>query len=797
MRKSQLLNNNWQFHLGELPIPPKKIAKKSYAFGGLTASLPTEGTDRLPISSGGEHFLRLIAQGDREIGLRNLCDTDLDSHLDEHWREVELPHDWKVELPYENNPRNLMSGSKADGVAYYRKRFNLDEEDVKKGNKILLQFEGIVGITDVWVNGAYLGRNHSAYSGFEYDLTELAYYSKEGTNTVLVRVDTTQGHEGWWYDGAGIYKNVCLLITPKLHLDADSFYIYTKSLTENEAVLGVEVSVVNDEDQSISLAPKVKLSSQEITFEKQVIHSGQEAKFTTELVVEMPHLWSPEDPYLYQASASIGDDQVTKEYGIRTFHYDTKGFYLNGKSYQLRGVCEHQDFAGVGVALNQDIVDYKVKVMKDMGVNAWRSAHHFASNELLSACDRLGIILMNENRLPEASAWRIEDLKKNILRSRMHACLAFWSIGNEELVGNTEFGSRTVGKLVKIVKSLNYEALIVSAELLSPEGGVDEAYLRNFDILGVNYPEAGVMGNGAEIIHKNHPELPMMSTENASYFSTRGIYKDNADLCQCNNLGSMYSMILPGKRQPGEPGVGGTASPERVMEYMRTHTYMGGVFLWTAFDYFGEPSPFGWPGIGSQFGIADSCGFPKDYYYYYKAQWTKEPMVHIASHWNKEGLEISERGTVPIRVFSNAHSVELVVNGQSLGELELIDCQAEWDVVYEEGFLEVRAFDQHHKLLVSELVETSGKIAQVQQKILYEGKDTSLIALEAVDALGRLVPTAVDLIRIEGPAIRGLGNGDPADISADSKEEIHLFSGKALVIKEGKTEVIRIKKVEE
>lgn len=784
MRQTRLLNENWQFHLGELSLPPKKIAKKSYAFGGFTATLPSEGPDRLPISPGGEHFLRLIAQGDREIGLRNLCETDLYSELDEGWTERTLPHDWKVELPYENNPLNLMSGSKPDGIAYYRKRFDVAQDILDSGDRLYLMFEGVAGIADVWLNGAYLGRNLSSYTPLRFDATEMLYYGDEGTNTLLVRVDTTEGHEGWWYEGAGLYKSVQLERLPHVHLDEASLYIYTKELFTDQALLGIEVNVVNESNQAIKEAPQVSFATQTLHLDTQEIPAFSRSTFTAEVVLPSPQLWSPEQPYLYKAEVSTVTDQVSFHFGVRTFAYDTKGFLLNGEHYELRGVCEHQDFAGVGVALTQDLVNYKVKVMKEMGVNAWRSAHHFASQELLDACDRQGIILMNENRLPEASPWRFEDLRQDVLRSRSHASVAFYSLGNEELVGNTRYGSRTVGKIAQLVKSLNYEALTVSAELLSPQGEVNENYLTNFDILGVNYPEAGVMGDGAEIIHREHPNLPMMSTENASYFSTRGIYKDNAELCQCNNLGSMYSMILPGKRKPGELGVGGTARPELVLDYARSHSYMGGVFLWTAFDYFGEPSPFGWPGIGSQFGIVDSCGFPKDYYYYYQAHWTQAPMVHIASHWNKEGLKLSDQGTIPVRVFSNAASVELFVNGESQGSKSIVDCQAEWEVPYQEGKLLAKAYDQAAQVIATEEIETSDNSVALREQILYEGTDLTLLAVEAVDAEGHFVPTAMNTIQVDSDSVLALGNGNPADTSDFSRRKIQLFSGKALVILE-------------
>lgn len=781
MRTQINLNDGWAFHLDELAQRPNEIAKKAYAFGGITESLPQEGQDRLPVSPGGRHFLRLIAQGDEEIGLRNLCNTDLNTELDDSWKTVNVPHDWKVELPYEDNFLNLMAGSKPDGVAYYRKRFAIKRE--YEGQKLLLHFDGVARMADVWLNGAYLGHNNSGYTEFDFDISGLAYYEDEGLNTVLVKADTSRGQEGWWYEGAGIYKDVSLRILPQVSLAADDFYVYTQELTENEARLGYEFSLENATAQAVTKTVQVSVADfqTEVTLEVpahgQVSHHGE---FTLNDV----QTWSPETPHLYQASLKINEDQITKNFGVRTFAYDQNGFYLNGQSYELHGICEHQDFAGVGVALNQDIVDFKVKVMKNMGVNAWRSAHHFASKELLDACDRLGVLVMNENRLPEATPWRLEDMAKMVKKSRMNASIAFWSLGNEELVGNTEFGKRSIGKFAEVVRRLDQEHLIVSAELLSPEGFVDDDYLTNFDILGINYPEAGVMGAGGELIKQSHPDLPMMSTENASYFSTRGIYKDNGEACQCNNFGSMYSMVLPGKRQPGDPGVGGTAHPEEVMAYLKSHQYMGGVFLWTGFDYFGEPSPFGWPGIGSQFGIADVCGFPKDYYYYYKAHWTKEAFVHVMPHWNEAGLELDENGKTKVRAFSNQASLKLFVNGQSQGKQAVVDASANWEVTYVSGQIEVKAYDAAGNEVAHDVRQTAGVSTELATSVLYQGQDYDLVAVQAVDEAGREVPMENKEISISitNGQVIGLGNGDPADTSDFSLDKIKLFSGKALII---------------
>lgn len=777
----QLLNQEWQFHYGEIK-GIKKTAKKAHAFGGLTAPLADEAGERVTYSAGGDHFLKLIAQGNVENGLHNLAGTDLDSQMDGTWSTVTLPHDWKVQLPYENDPANLMSGSKPDGVGYYRRTFELSDTLLEQ-KRVILHFDGVMRMADVWLNGAYLGHNNSGYTSFEFDVTEMARYGAEGVNVLLVRVDTTTGPEGWWYEGAGIYKGVWLEVLPLVAIERDSVYAYTKKLTTTQAEVQLTMTVQNKSEEPAEVQPVIQLADESYVFEKKIIPSNEDASFTKTIQLNNPILWSPENPHLYEVNFWIAGDEVKKNFGIRTFAYDEQGFYLNGQPYELRGVCEHQDFASVGVALTQDIVDYKVKIMKEMGINAWRSAHHFASEELLDACDRLGVLVMNENRLLESTPWRVADLEKMVKQSRMHPSIAFWSIANEEVIGNTPMGSRIAKKLIRAIKKHDQEHLLVSAELLNPQGIIDEDYLANFDVLGVNYPEAGVMGSGAAIIKEQHPHMPMMSTESASYFSTRGVYKDDGDCCQCNNFGSMYSMVLPGKREPGDPGVGGTARPEEVLQYLQERPYMGGVFLWTAFDYFGEPAPFGWPGIGSQFGIADVCGFPKDYYYYYQSHWTKAPMVHVMPHWNREALDIDGNGEVAIRAFSNAEAVELFVNEQSFGRQSVADCQCNWRVPYVAGELKVIAY-QDNQEVAQDSRQTSDDMAKVQVKPIYTGKEQTLYEVNAFDAQGKFVPTANHELQIsaENGTVIGLGNGNPADISDYSKTNIHLFNGKALVI---------------
>lgn len=792
MREKKKINQQWQFHYGEVAAP-KKTAKKAHALGGLTAPLAEEAGEPIAYGAGGAHFLKLIAQGDAIQGLKNLAGTDFDSVLDQTWRSVTLPHDWKISQSYKNDPELLMSGSKEDGVGYYRKTFLLDDQLIDQ-RRVILHFEGVMCFADVWLNGAYLGRNNSGYTSFSFDISEMAKYGNEGTNVLLIRVDTTTGAEGWWYEGAGIYRDVWLEFLPLTSFDQESTYIYTKEIQDNRAMMGAEVCLENHSLETVEVSPVIRINEQVIQLGRQILAPFENKVIKETFVLSEPILWSPESPHLYEAGFQMETDRCRKTFGIRTFAYDAEGFSLNGKPYGLRGVCEHQDFAGVGVALNQDLVNYKVKTMKEMGVNAWRSAHHFASEELLDACDRFGVILMNENRLLESTPWRIADLEKMVRKSRMHASIAFWSVANEEVIGNTTLGSRIAKRLVRCIKQSNYECLVVSAELLNPEGVVDEDYLENYDVLGVNYPEADVMGPGAIKIKEQCSKLPIMSTESASYFSTRGIYKDNGEKCQCSNFGSMFSMVLPGKRQPGDPGVGGTARPEKVIRYLANHRYMGGVFLWTAFDYYGEPSPFGWPAISSQFGIADLCGFPKDYYYYYQAHWQKEPVLHLMPHWNEEGLEVDTGGMVSVRVFSNLTEIELFVNEKSYGTKVVADCMADWKVPYQAGTITATAYENNQKL-VETCHETSSMIQSVRSESIFEGEEYHLYKLEAIDSQQRFVPTADARLSVyvENGEVIGLANGDPINQDAHSLETLRLFQGKALVIVRTEDKDVQIK----
>lgn len=788
-----MLNENWKFHIGEVGMP-KKLSKKAHALGGFTASIIDEPGEIVPCGEGGKHFLKLIARGNEKEGLIKLAETDYNARMDDSWKDVSLPHDWKTEQSLVNDSALLMSGFKEEGIGYYRKQFLASSLD-PDNSRIILHFEGVMRLADVWLNGAYLGQNISGYSSFSFDITEMLHYEKEQPNTLLIRVDTTTGSEGWWYEGAGVYKQVWLEIRPLVSIDQESAYVYTKVIDKGNVILGIEMTVKNESEFNVKIQPRIEILGRSLLLAEKIVLSNERYVFSHEISFKEEEIiyWSPENPHLNNVVFQIESDQCVKKFGIRTFSYLEDGFYLNGELYQLKGVCEHQDFGGLGVALNQDIVDYKVLMMKKMGVNAWRSAHHFASEELLKACDKHGMILINENRLLESTPWRVNDLKKMVIKSRMHACLGFWSIANEEVIGNTVFGSRIVRRLARTIKQNNNECLVVSAELLNPEGVVTKEYFDHLNVLGVNYPEASVMGSGAIKIKKQYPKLPIMTTESASYFSTRGSYIDNEIMCECSNFGSSFSMILPGKRKPNEPGVGGTATPEQVIKFLTERPYMSGVFLWTAMDYYGEPIPFGWPAKSSQFGITDICGFPKDYYYFYKAQWTKEKMIHIMPHWNKEGLSIDKNGNVDVRVFSNMNEVELFINEVSYGKKQSRDCIFEWKVPYIPGVVQAWGGDYGKRFITSKQI-TSGPAVKVKVELLHQGTETNLYSISALDKDNCFVPTAMNEVSffVTGGIVLGCENGSPINTKTKQESRVSLFNGKAMIIVKKVTESIHL-----
>ena len=658
MREKIVFNSGWQFYYGEAG-PIHKTVKKSGGLGGLTSVLPGERGEAVKLGPAGKFFISMIPaqEGEESALLEMLLGGDLNASLT-GWRTVDLPHDWKTELEYTREKSVFMAGAKENGVGYYRKVFPLDKED--EGKYIAVEFNGVCRSASVWFNGCFLGDHYSGYTGFGFDLSDMANYGDEGDNVLLVRVDTTTGDEGWWYEGAGIYRDVYIVKTDALHVDTWGTYIHLDKLDEKYAMMIAETTVVN-----LGYEPRKALLDTVILDDQGNEVGKAGTSFTIDPLGNMtlvqrialpePRLWSPETPVLYTALSSIKEGSVTVDeyktpFGVRTVDYTTEGLLLNGKLVPLKGTCVHQDFAGIGAALPKDIHEYKIRKLLEMGSNAYRSAHHPADPALLDICDRLGMLVMDENRLMESSELRLGDLRDLVRRDRNHPSVVLWSLCNEEMIGGSAPAARMLRHLAGELRRLDTTRPVVSAELLPPGGMLNPDYFKIFDVLGLNYPESPMMGDNMDKAKAAYPNACYLNSETASYFSTRGAYADDWERCQNNNFGSRFSMMVPGKDIPNAFGAGGTARPEQALGFYASHPYSGGVFIWTGFDYRGEPSPFPWPAISSQFGIMDTCGFPKDYYYYYKAHWTTQPLIHIMPHWTwprREGEKLR------LRVFSN------------------------------------------------------------------------------------------------------------------------------------------------
>jgi beta-galactosidase len=795
MRTRELFNAGWQFCYGEAG-PILKTVNKSGCLGGLTSVLPGERGEAVKLGPAGKFFLSLLstAREDGESPLGSLFGTDTKAST-ARWRPVNLPHDWKTELEYTPDQNVFMAGAKENGVAYYRKVFPLARED--EGKHIAVEFNGVCRSASVWFNGCFLGDHYSGYTSFGFDLTDLANYGDEGDNVLLVRVDTTTGDEGWWYEGAGIYRDVYLLKTDTLHVDAWGTYIHLDKLEENAARMIAETTVVNRAYERRS----ARLDT--VFFDDRGNKAGNASTaFTIEPLGSLTlvqnislaegRLWSPETPVLYRALSSISEDGVVVDeyetpFGVRTLAYTTEGFVLNGKPLPLKGTCVHQDFAGLGAALPPDIQEYKIRKLLEMGSNAYRSAHHPADPALLDICDRLGMLVMDENRLLESSELRLGDLRDLIKRDRNHPSVVLWSLCNEEMIGGSAPAVRMLRHLANEVRRLDKTRPVVSAELLPPEGALNPEYFKIFDVLGLNYPESSLMGGNFSKVRAAYPGGRYLNSETVSYFSTRGAYTDDWERRRNNNFGSRFSMITPGKNVKDPIGAGGTARPEDALDFYAANPYTGGVFIWTGFDYRGEPSPFPWPAVSSQFGIMDTCGFPKDYYYYYKAHWTASPLIHVMPHWTWPGREGE---AVRLRVFSNCEEAEILVNGLSAGRKTCGPHWTEWELPYTPGVLEAVAY-RDGKEAVRELHKTAGAAAALvlegegwAEPVLRSG-GAAVVSVSALDREGNPVPAADNSVTFElsgNGRLLGLGNGDPADHSGDAYPVRRLFAGRAAAI---------------
>ncbi len=681
---------------------------------------------------------------------------------DAAWRRVDVPHDYVVEQPFDPKG-DTGHGSQPHGVGWYRRTFT--PPPAGAGQRCWLEFDGVYRDSVVFLNGALLGRHQSGYTSFRFDVTDALAPGKP--NVLAVRTDAT-ANEGWWYEGGGIYRHVRLVITDPVHVEPWGIFVRSEDVTAAQAAVRITVAM--------NVATAEHPAVENVILDpagKQVWSAMSDAGLSrVEVVarVAAPALWSPETPSLYTLVTTVRDgareaDRVETRFGIRSIRFDPdRGFLLNGKPVKLKGTCNHQDFAGVGVALPDALNAYKIRTLKAWGANAYRCSHHPPTPELLDACDRLGMLVMDENRHLGDTDEILGQVEAMVRRDRNHPSIVIWSTCNEEWNQGTELAAKQGKEIRDMLRNLDGTRPVTSA--MNQRNAWGKGLTTVEDVQGTNYnPE------GYDDFHRAHPTMPMVSTESHSTTTTRGVYWSDttAGFVSSFNGNTEYCWRMVAERD-----------------------FVAGTFVWTGFDYRGEPTPYGWPCISSHFGFLDTLGFPKDDAFYYRAWWGNAPSVHVFPHWNAEGKPAGK--PVPVRCYGNTERVELFVNGRSVGAKPMPKYgHVDWEVPYEPGTLVIKGFNGTVEA-ASETVETTGKPAAIRlvpdrADLTADGVDVAVVRVEIVDAKGRVVPTANNEVQftVSGGTILGVGNGNPSSHEPDRATRRHAFNGLCGVLLQSST----------
>ena len=744
------------------------------------------------------------------------------AYNDSHWRKLSLPHDWAIEGDfYAGNPSGAGGGALPGGIGWYRKHFLLDCE-AEPGGRYFIEFDGVYMNSTVYVNGQEVGHRPYGYSSFEYDITK---YLKRGDNVIAVKVDNSDQPNSRWYSGCGIYRHVWLTKTNAVHVKHWGVHVQTDAKTGQ---IKVEADVEGNNY-------KVRNTVYDA--------SGKEVG----LKVKNPHLWSVEDPYIYKVRTQVlvgGKvvDEVWTTTGFRDFKFDAEtGFWLNGKNFKLNGVCEHHDFGCLGAAVNEDAMHRKLSKLKAMGVNSIRSSHNPPAPELLNMCDTMGIIVMDESfdmwRRKKTAGdyarffeeWHERDLSDLILRDRNHPSILMWSIGNEVLEqwSSADADELTLEQANLILNAGHDASTLAHGEEMSPNSlltrhladivkrydttrpilaGCNEPDPNNhlfksgaIDIIGFNYHHQWVKD-----VPKNFPGKPFIFSESVSALQTRGYYKMPSDEItwapqewwlpytdpsyMCSAYDNMHASW--------------SSTHEETWDVVKHNAFVGGQYIWTGFDYIGEPTPYGFPARSSYFGVIDLAGFPKDTYYMYQSEWTTKPVLHLFPHWNwLEGQQIDMWC-----YYNNADEVELFINGKSQGVRRKTGEQPEgrydmhntkaklnseyhvgWRVTFNPGEVKVVARKDGH-VVGEQTIKTAGAPARIRLSKDYQGKNTTFITAEVVDKDGNLCPWADDMIYFnsEGDGkILGTDNGCQTSMENFKAPQRKAFFGKCMVVVSG------------
>jgi len=734
---------------------------------------------------------------------------------DQDWRRLDLPHDWSIEGSFKpDNPATNAGAALPGGIGWYRKTFSVTDT---KSKHRFIRFDGVYMNSTVWINGHQLGNRPFGYSTFEYDMTP---YLVEGANVVAVKVDNSLQPNSRWYSGSGIYRHVWLTTTSPVHVSQWGTYVTTPKVSGKEALAQVETSISNEKQEktTIRIISSIldrngkKVASQVQTAK---IEPNGKLKINTNLKVDAPELWSIEHPYLYRLASEVYEGKELRDtyyttFGIRSIQFRSdSGFFLNNKCVKVKGVCMHHDLGYLGTALNTRALTRQLEILKSMGCNGIRTSHNPPSPDLLELCDQMGFVVMDEAfdvwNLEKIKydyhmyfkEWHEKDLSDMVLRDRNHPSVFLWSIGNEIPEKNhTKYGGAAIAKeLDGIIK--RYDKTRFTTSAFAGVWRADTTFMSDkVDVIGINYTVERYAEEKAK-----HPNGFFIASETTSSLSDRGIYHFPADSAMkptpdlhCSafdNRGTYYD-------RPA------TMITQTTWKAVKETPYVAGLFIWTGFDYFGEPAyPF--PSISSSYGIVDLCGFPKDVFYFYKSQWTSEPVLHLLPHWNWKAGQV-----IDVIAYTNCDEVKLYLNDKLIGEqafantkihfktnqwdkpIDLGEGQKlslDWKVPFAPGTLKAEGY-KNGKLILTDSVKTAGDPSKIElvadrSTIPADGTGLSYITVKINDKNGTIVPTADNLVHfdIEGDGqIVGVGNGDPISLEPAKGNERRAFSGMCQVI---------------
>jgi beta-galactosidase len=757
---------------------------------------------------------------------------------DADWRILDLPHDWSIEGPFdEKEPSSFCGAYLPTGIGWYRKRFHLPNS--YKNKKLTIEFDGIYELSAVWVNGHFLGQRPYGYVPFFYDLTPHVALGDE--NVIAVKVDNSRQTNCRWYSGSGIYRHTWLLSTNKVHVAHWGTFVSSSRVSKQAAALRISTRISNESESpaGCTLVTSIIDGNGNVVDSaeaSQDIATGQEYEFLQEIKVNLPHLWSVNDPYLYRAHSTVRtggrtSDEYDTPVGIREAVFDAdSGFLLNGERVKLNGVCLHHDGGSVGAAVPERIWERRLEILKEMGCNAIRTSHNPFAAEFLDLCDRMGFLVMNEAfdewKVPKGQIgpngyakyfdeWYERDVQNLVRRDRNHPCVVLWSAGNEIGDQGSPQGAETLQQLLKVFNTEDPTRMVTAGcDHIHSEPASEAArpeFLALLDVVGYNYVDRWRDRKEKYYSIDRHafPRRRFVGTESEAMGGVRGEYPE---LFAASAPVAGFFQFLRGRN----------VDVEQLWKFVSTYDYVAGDFMWTGIDHLGEAR---WPMKSSSSGVIDTCGFKKDGYYFYQSQWTDKPVLHLFPHWNWKG---KEGQIIPVTCFTNCDTVELFLNGRSLGVkgyefprlgMEVrwgnlpdrakvlrttADLHLSWDVLYEPGALKAVG-TKDGKIFATDEVYTTGEPASIglssdRASIGTDPSDVAHVTVHILDQNGRVVPIADNEIAFE---IEGAGsllatdNGNPASLEDYKSNRRRAFNGLCLAIvkSNGKTGEIQVSAV--